>query len=511
MMFFKNSVVGNFLMVIAFACWINAKISKAFGTFGFDIHHRYSDTVKQSLNGDGLPEEGTIDYYNALAHRDQVIMGRRLAATSTPILTFYSVDGNETYSVTAIANLHFAYVRVGTPYLEFLVALDTGSDLFWLPCDCTTCARYYNESDGSKFPLDIYSPSNSTTSSLLPCNSPMCGPTRGCLPKSNTCSYQEMYGTSSSSTGILVDDVLHLGTNTNPQDPIDVTVTLGCGKNQTGGFLERGGGINGIFGLGMDDISVPSVLAKKGFTANSFSLCFVNKGLGRIEFGDKGSAEQKTTPFNLQKIKSTYNVAVTHVTVGNNVTDLQFTAILDSTFTYSYFTEPAYSFIVNNFISRVTEKPYTYPYEVDLKYCFALSENQTSYITPNLTFTMKGGNQYNVTEPTLKFAQEESGSAYCLAIMKSKSNNIIGHNFMTGHRLVFDREEMIFGWKESDCYDSISSDTQPPPRGNSTRPRAPQQQSPPPPSGVARLSSVTSGLVAVMLAVFFHNFIVLSS
>ncbi|KAL7126406.1 hypothetical protein ABFS83_14G184800 [Erythranthe nasuta] len=508
MMFFKNSVVGKFLMVIAFACWINAKSSKAFGTFGFDIHHRYSDTVKQSLNGDGLPEEGTIDYYNALAHRDQVIMGRRLAAISTPILTFYSVDGNETYSVTAIANLHFAYVRVGTPTLFFLVALDTGSDLFWLPCDCTTCARYYNESDGSKFPLDIYSPSNSTTSSRLPCNSPMCGPTRGCLAKSNTCSYQQFYGTTSS-TGILVDDVLHFGTNTNPQDPIDVTVTFGCGKNQTGGYLERGGGINGILGLGMDDISVPSVLAKKGFTANSFSLCFVNEGLGRIEFGDKGSVDQKTTPFNLQKIKSTYSVTVTQVTVGNNVNDhLHITAILDSTFTYTYLTEPAYSFIVNNFISRVTEEPYTYPYEVVLDYCFALSENQTSYITPNLTFTMKGGNQYNVMNPTLKFEQEESGSAYCLAIIKSESDNIIGHNFMTGHRLVFDREEMILGWKESDCYDSIPSDTQVPRKGDSTRPRAPP---PPRANGAARLSSVTSGLMAVMLAVFFHNFIDLSS
>jgi len=32
--------------------------------------------------------------------------------------------------------LHYANVSVGTPSLSFLVALDTGSDLFWLPCEC---------------------------------------------------------------------------------------------------------------------------------------------------------------------------------------------------------------------------------------------------------------------------------------------------------------------------------------------------------------------------------------
>lgn len=38
-------------------------------------------------------------------------------------------------------SLHFANVSVGTPPLWFMVALDTGSDLFWLPCNCTSCVR----------------------------------------------------------------------------------------------------------------------------------------------------------------------------------------------------------------------------------------------------------------------------------------------------------------------------------------------------------------------------------
>ncbi|KAL7126407.1 hypothetical protein ABFS83_14G184900 [Erythranthe nasuta] len=514
MMCFKNSVFGSCLMLVAFTCWINANISEAFGTFGLDIHHRYSDTVKQFLNVDGLPpEKGTVDYYTAMVHRDQLFKGRRLAACSTPILTFVGIGGNQTYNMWALGYLHYSIVNVGTPASSFLVALDTNSDLFWVPCDCKTCPRYFNMTDETRFELSIYSPSNSTTSSPLPCNSTLCGPTRTCLTRSNTCAYQQLYG-ASSSTGILVDDVLHLGSDTNPQDPIDVSVTFGCGKNQTGYFLESGGGINGVFGLGMGGISVPSILASKSVTANSFSMCFSDEYFGRIEFGDKGSPEQKTTPFNLQKSNPTYNITVIQIGVGNNVTNLEFTANFNTGTAVTHLTDPAYSFIVNNFNSHITEKRYHYPADAAFDHCYVLRANQSIYTTPNLTFTMKGGNQFNVTAPTIQF-REVDGYVYCLAIIKSEGINVIGQNFMTGYRLVFDREDMVLGWKESDCSDSVSLKTPSPPNGNSTRSRQPQQSPPPPPTTTPTttkpngVSSMTSGLVMVILAVFFHIFIVL--
>lgn len=46
MMYFKNLVFGDALMLVAFAFWVSVNSSEAFGTFGLDIHHRYSDTVK---------------------------------------------------------------------------------------------------------------------------------------------------------------------------------------------------------------------------------------------------------------------------------------------------------------------------------------------------------------------------------------------------------------------------------------------------------------------------------
>lgn len=69
-----------------------------------------------------------------------------------------------------------------------------------------------------------------------------------------------------------------------------------CGRKQSGGYLE-GTAPDGLLGLGLGEISVPSFLAKAGLIQNSFSLCFNEEGSGRIFFGDQGVASQQTTSF----------------------------------------------------------------------------------------------------------------------------------------------------------------------------------------------------------------------
>lgn len=81
---------------------------------------------------------------------------------------------------------------------------------------------------------------------------------------------------------------------------LDLLLFFSCGRVQTGSFLD-GAAPNGLFGLGMDKISVPSVLAKQGLIADSFSMCFGKDGVGRITFGDKGSSGQGETPLYLRQ------------------------------------------------------------------------------------------------------------------------------------------------------------------------------------------------------------------
>ncbi|KAJ1380039.1 Peptidase family A1 domain, partial [Sesbania bispinosa] len=53
------------------------------------------------------------------------------------------------------------------------------------------------------------------------------------------------------------------------------------------------------------------------------------------------------------------------------------------------------------------------------------------------------------------------GNLLCLGIQKSDNVNIIGQNFMAGYRIVFDRENMNLGWKESNCTEEVLSNTLP--------------------------------------------------
>lgn len=75
-----------------------------------------------------------------------------------------------------------------------------------------------------------------------------------------------------------------------------VVIKCRCGKSQSGGYLD-GIAPDGVLGLGLGEVSIPTLLSKSGVTKNAFSLCFGETGSGNIYFGDQGPPTQKTTPF----------------------------------------------------------------------------------------------------------------------------------------------------------------------------------------------------------------------
>ncbi|XVE87480.1 hypothetical protein DITRI_Ditri18aG0120800 [Diplodiscus trichospermus] len=452
---FSSYIFVLFLVVLG----LRAGSCYGFGTFGFDIHHRYSDPVKGFLAVDELPVKGSPEYYSAMVHRDKIIKDRRLAAANdqTPV-TF--LGGNETYRWDSLGFLHYANVSVGTPALSFLVALDTGSDLFWLPCDCSSCVQGLRSSNGEEIDFNIYSHNTSSTSSKVPCNSAMCEHQR-CPSSQSICPYQVLYlSNGTSSTGVLVEDVLHLTTDDDKTRAVEAKITFGCGQVQTGSFL-NGAAPNGLFGLGMDNISVPSILAKEKVASNSFSMCFGRDVVGRITFGDRGSSDQGETPFKVGPSHPTYNVSITQINVGGRAGDLDFYAVFDSGTTFTYLNDPAYALISESFNNLAIEKRHTSNSpDLPFEYCYELSANQTSFNYPVVNLTMRGGDRFFVNDPIVVIPMK-GGDVYCLAVVKSDNLNIIGQNFMTGYRIVFDREKMVLGWKASDCYDIEASNTVP--------------------------------------------------
>ncbi|XP_074308565.1 aspartyl protease family protein 1 isoform X1 [Silene latifolia] len=455
---------GVFLLVLILG-W-TAQPIYGYGTFGFDIHHRFSDPVKRVLDSSELPEKGTVEYYAAMAHRDAVIHGRRLsssssssaAAAKTP-LTFSS--GNTTHRISLFGFLQYANVTVGTPAMWFLVALDTGSDLFWLPCDCDSCVKGVRIRS-QELDFNIYSPSTSSTGTKVPCNSSLCGHRTSCSGSSRTCDYSIMYlSANTSSSGYLVEDVLHLVTDDTLSKPVRAKVPFGCGEDQTGSFLD-GGAPNGLLGLGLKSISVPSILASRKVAVNSFSMCFGDDGTGRITFGDQGSSDQSKTPFIIRQLTPHYNISIEQIIVGGKTSKVDGVyAIFDSGTSFTYLNDPAYALIAENFDSMVTDSRHSSDPDIPFEYCYDLSSIDSSPSTPPINLTMKGGDQLYVIDPTVTVSTQTGDVIYCLGIVKSEGVNIIGQNFMTGYRVVFDREKMVLGWKASDCNYVTESNTLP--------------------------------------------------
>ncbi|CAM6039322.1 unnamed protein product [Sphagnum compactum] len=290
--------------------------------FKLEITHRFSDKARIELKekryhgvgdhvhlGSSWPILGSAEYHNMLWIRDwRRHRGRLLMSPSKHSLLTYSA-GNLTEEWSD--GLQYAVVNIGTPSKAYFVALDTGSDLLWVPCaNCVSCGPTDTEVFSPIYSLSVYSPSLSSTYQTVTCKNPLCSSSAvQCLnPSSRTqdqeyCQYEIQYLSPNTSTsGILVQDVMQFmpennssSSGSSPQKTT-ATITFGCGTNQTGGFVQGSSASDGLLGLGLADISVPSTMARQGVAQNSFSMCFALDGSGRIVFGDRGPPKQPSTP-----------------------------------------------------------------------------------------------------------------------------------------------------------------------------------------------------------------------
>uniref|UniRef100_A0A5B7BU10 Putative aspartic proteinase-like protein 1 n=1 Tax=Davidia involucrata TaxID=16924 RepID=A0A5B7BU10_DAVIN len=439
--------------------------------FSLEMHQRFSEPVKKwaKTAGKNFPAEnwpvmGSIEYYAQLANHDRVLRGRRLSGFDGP-LSFS--DGNSTFRISSLGFLHYTTVSLGTPGMKFLVALDTGSDLFWVPCDCSSCAPTEDTPYNSDFELSIYNPNESSTSKKVTCTNSLCAHRNRCIGTFSHCPYMVSYVSSETSTsGILVEDVLHLKTEDIDQEFVEAYITFGCGQVQTGSFLDVAAP-NGLFGLGMEKISVPSILSREGYTADSFSMCFGRDGTGRINFGDKGSLDQEETSLNVNPLHPTYNIAVTQTRIGTTLIDLDITALFDSGTSFTYLIDPLYTRLSESFHSQAQDRRRPPDPRIPFEYCYDMSPDANTSLIPTVSLTMKGGSQLAVYDPIIVISTQHE-LVYCLAVVKSAEINIIGQNFMSGYRIVFDREKLVLGWKKFDCYDIEDSNTFPTKPHNST-------------------------------------------
>ncbi|CAN4078683.1 unnamed protein product [Withania somnifera] len=323
--------------------------------FTFEMHHRFSETVKkwslQKIAGplQNWPVKGSLQYYTHLANHDRLLHGRRLFKFDGP-LTFS--DGNFTFRISSLG----------------------------------LCASTDDPTlDSSDFELSIYSLNGSSTSKKVTCSDSFCTERNNCVGVDNHCPYSVSYVSSENSTsGILVDDVLHLRTEGDEEY---------CGQVQTGSFLDVAAP-NGLFGLGLEKISVPSVLSREGYMADSFSI-------------------------------PTYNISVHQIRVGTTPMDSGFTTLFDSGTSFTYLADISYTKLSESFHSQVRDKRHPPDPRIPFGYCYDMSLDANTSLIPSLSLTMNGGGQRVVNDPIIVISMQNQ-LMYCLAIVKSQDLNIIG-------------------------------------------------------------------------------------
>ncbi|KAG6660917.1 hypothetical protein I3843_03G134600 [Carya illinoinensis] len=438
-------------------------VTTATSSLSSRLVHRFSDEVKElrfsgngSANGSSWPgRKWSIEYYQMLLSSDFRRQNMKLGAQYQ--LLFPS-QGSKTMSFgNDFGWLHYTWIDIGTPNVSFLVALDAGSDLLWVPCDCVQCAPlsagYYSSLDRD---LNEYNPSGSSTSKHLSCSHQLCESGPNCKGPKQSCSYTINYfSENTSSSGLLVEDVLHLasGGENASKYLVHAPVIIGCGMNQSGGYLD-GVAPDGLMGLGLGELAVPSILAKAGLVRNSFSMCFNEDDSGRIFFGDLGPARQQSTSFlPLDGIYKTYIVGVEGCCIGNScLKQTNFRALIDSGTSFTFLPDDVYEKITKEFDRHVNATRSSYEGS-PWRYCYE-SSSQESLEVPSLTLVFPLNNSFVVHNPVFTIHGDQGVLGFCLAIQPADGDiGTIGQNFMTGYRMVFDRESLKLAWSRSNCQD----------------------------------------------------------
>lgn len=115
-------------------------------TLSSKLIHRFSDEAKSlwesrrtgNVSGKFWPPRNSLKYFEMLMDYD--LQRRRLKIGSKYKVLIPSEGSQVMFFGNDFNWLHYTWIDIGTPSVPFLVALDVGSDLLWVPCDCIQCA-----------------------------------------------------------------------------------------------------------------------------------------------------------------------------------------------------------------------------------------------------------------------------------------------------------------------------------------------------------------------------------
>lgn len=373
---------------------------------------------------------GTGNGYTSNDRQGSRNVGRRT-------LTMDGTKRNATFRLHgAVKDFGYFYssLYLGTPAKKFSVIVDTGSTMTYVPC--STCGH----GCGPNHQKSAFDPTASSTCASISCHSLDCkcgSPLCACSNREE-CMYTRSYAEQSTSSGILMEDVLSIH-----DDGPGIPIKFGCETRETGEIFKQQA--DGLLGLGKSEGSLVQQLVDKSIIDNQFSLCFgLVEGEGALILGKAPALMDVTlgyTPMVDSPTNENYytlemkSIHVNGIKLGLDPTTFStgYSTVLDSGTTFTYLPTKAFHLFAEYVSSHAFGRglfsvPGPDPEYKDICFGGATSHDDLEGLKklfPLAKFTFKGGVELELSPLQYLFVHTFNSGKYCLGIFDNGNAGIL--------------------------------------------------------------------------------------
>ncbi|KAG2329463.1 hypothetical protein Bca52824_000643 [Brassica carinata] len=353
---------------------------------------------------------------------------------------------------------------IGTPPQMFSLIVDSGSTVTYVPCsDCKQCGKHQDPK---------FQPEMSTTYQPVKCNMDC-----NCDDDKEQCVYERAYAEHSSSKGVLGEDLISFG---NESQLTPQRAVFGCENVETGDLYSQRA--DGIIGLGTGDLSLVDQLVDKDLISNSFALCYGGMDLGGGSMILGGFAYPSDMMFTDSDPDRSpyYNIDLTGIRVAgkdllldSRVFDGERGVILDSGTTYAYLPDAAFAAFEEALLREASPLEQIDGPDPNVKdTCFHVAPSNDasglSKIFPSVEMVFKSGQSWLLSPENYLFRHSKVHGAYCLGVFPNGKDHttLLGGIVVRNTLVVYDRENSKVGFFRTNCSelsDRLQMDGAPPP------------------------------------------------
>ncbi|XP_059643991.1 aspartic proteinase 36-like isoform X2 [Cornus florida] len=337
---------------------------------------------------------------------------------------------------------------IGTPPQEFALIVDTGSTVTYVPC--STCKQCGTHQDPK------FQPEMSSTYQPVKCNVDCT-----CDNDMVQCVYERQYAEMSSSSGVLGDDIISFG---NQSELLPQRAVFGCENVETGDLYSQHA--DGIMGLGSGELSVVDQLVDRGVISDSFSLCYggMDVGGGAMVLGEISTPVDMVFTHSDPARSPYYNIDLKEILVAGKplplnpkVFDGKHGSVLDSGTTYAYLPEAAFVAFKNAIIKELHSlKRIRGPDPNYNDICFSGAGGDVSQLSksfPTVDMVFGNGQKLSLSPENYLFQHSKVHGAYCLGIFQNGHDptTLLGGIIVRNTFVVYDREHEKIGFWKTNC------------------------------------------------------------